>query len=260
MFIAYATSPGKVAADGRGKHSPFTSGLLKYIKTPDLEVGPMFARVRRHVFRATGKVQRTWDTSGLIDPFYMNRHTPAGNKRVATFYRPEPESRREEIYTKPLLQQPEENRLQSVRTRVRDKAKKSGKVIKKTRRKNRTRKNTAKKSRPKARVRKRATKKTRSKARSRKKAVKKSRPKARTKKKVTRKAKPRVRVRKKVAKKSKPKVRAKKRVVRKTKPKAKPKRRVAKKKTVRKRRTARARPAPRRNTGGSPTSNGFVGF
>ncbi len=33
-IIAFATSPGKVAADGVGENSPFTSALVKAIRTP----------------------------------------------------------------------------------------------------------------------------------------------------------------------------------------------------------------------------------
>src|SRR5207302_2776572 len=37
-YLAFATAPGVVAADGNGAHSPFTEAVLKYIETPGLEL------------------------------------------------------------------------------------------------------------------------------------------------------------------------------------------------------------------------------
>ena len=41
-LIAYATSPGKTAADGEGRHSPYTAQLLRHLPTPGLLVEPLF--------------------------------------------------------------------------------------------------------------------------------------------------------------------------------------------------------------------------
>ncbi len=71
MLIAYATDPGRVAADGDGQDSPFTSALLKYIATPGLDVRQMLTRVRFDVLRATNPKQRPWTTESLDSDFYF---------------------------------------------------------------------------------------------------------------------------------------------------------------------------------------------
>ena len=52
-YVAFATAPGTVAADGTGSHSPFTGALLKFIETPGLEVRQMMSKVRGEVEAAT---------------------------------------------------------------------------------------------------------------------------------------------------------------------------------------------------------------
>jgi hypothetical protein len=70
-YIAFATAPGMVAADGAGPHSPFTAALLKYIETPGLEVRQMMSRVRGDVEAATDDKQIPWDSSSLRGDFYF---------------------------------------------------------------------------------------------------------------------------------------------------------------------------------------------
>ncbi len=57
-LVAYATAPGETAADGRGRNSPFTDGLLRHIATPGMELGEMLQEVRRAVADATRPQQR----------------------------------------------------------------------------------------------------------------------------------------------------------------------------------------------------------
>lgn len=45
-IIAYATSPGEVASDGRGRNGSYTEALLKHITSPDIPIEEMFKRVR----------------------------------------------------------------------------------------------------------------------------------------------------------------------------------------------------------------------
>ncbi|MBW1713086.1 MAG: caspase family protein, partial [Deltaproteobacteria bacterium] len=45
-FIAYATSPGKVAADGPGQHGLFTESLIRHINRPGLTIERLFKAVR----------------------------------------------------------------------------------------------------------------------------------------------------------------------------------------------------------------------
>jgi len=68
-FIAYATAPGAVAADGGGRNGTYTKHLLRYLATPDLLVEQMFKRVRVAVEEETGGVQTPWEASSLQGDF-----------------------------------------------------------------------------------------------------------------------------------------------------------------------------------------------
>ena len=70
-FIAYATEPGGVAADGEGQYGLYTSKLLEHIRTPGLPVELVFRRVRKSVTAATGDAQVPWDASSLRDDFFF---------------------------------------------------------------------------------------------------------------------------------------------------------------------------------------------
>jgi tetratricopeptide (TPR) repeat protein len=72
-LITFATSPDTVALDGDGRNSPFTAALLKYIRTPGLEVRSMLTRVRAEVIRATREKQVPWDHSSLTGEFYFKQ-------------------------------------------------------------------------------------------------------------------------------------------------------------------------------------------
>ena len=66
-LICFATSPGRVALDGTGQHSPFTDALLDHLGTPGLEFRQVLTRVRRRVLVATDGQQIPWDISSLIN-------------------------------------------------------------------------------------------------------------------------------------------------------------------------------------------------
>ncbi len=70
-LVIYATAPGSVAADGKGRNGIFTGSLLHHIKTPGIEVREMLTRVRREVMAATGGEQIPWDSSSLTAGFYF---------------------------------------------------------------------------------------------------------------------------------------------------------------------------------------------
>jgi hypothetical protein len=81
-LIAYATAPGKVALDGTGNNSPYTTALLRHIKTPNLNVEQMFKQVREDVLQQTNGKQTPWESSSLIGTFAFNSKTD--NSTVAT--------------------------------------------------------------------------------------------------------------------------------------------------------------------------------
>ena len=78
-FIAYATSPGDVAADGEGSNSPYTMALTKAMLKPGISVERMFRNVRNDVRAMTNNDQTPWESSSLIgDDFFFNTAaTPA---------------------------------------------------------------------------------------------------------------------------------------------------------------------------------------
>jgi uncharacterized caspase-like protein len=70
-FIAYATAPGKTAADGDGKHGLFTQELLKQINEPGVELAKLFMRVRANVAAKSSDAQMPWDSSSMVGEFYF---------------------------------------------------------------------------------------------------------------------------------------------------------------------------------------------
>jgi len=70
-LIAFATSPGNVALDGRGANSPFTAALLQHLATPGLEVRSLMGRVRQSVRLETQGRQLPWDSSSLEGEFFF---------------------------------------------------------------------------------------------------------------------------------------------------------------------------------------------
>ena len=69
--IAYATSPGDVAADGNGKNGTYTKYLLKYLREPGLEIGQFFKKVGKDVAAETGEKQMPWMHSKFYGDFYF---------------------------------------------------------------------------------------------------------------------------------------------------------------------------------------------
>ncbi len=59
-LIAFATAPGDVAADGRGRNSPFTEALLTYLPTPGEDIRTVFGLVRERVEETTKRKQTPW--------------------------------------------------------------------------------------------------------------------------------------------------------------------------------------------------------
>ena len=64
-LVAYATSPGDVAADGTGQNSPYTAALAHMMKRPGLTVEQMFRSVRNILHERTGERQTPWESSSL---------------------------------------------------------------------------------------------------------------------------------------------------------------------------------------------------
>lgn len=71
-FISFATASGNVAADGNGRNSPYTAGVLQHIQTPNLSIETMFNNVRKTVFENTRGKQRPREDNSLIGTFSFN--------------------------------------------------------------------------------------------------------------------------------------------------------------------------------------------
>jgi len=92
-LIAYATAPGRVAADGEGANGLYTSELLKALRTPGLKVEDVFKQVRINVARASNGAQTPWEASSLIGDFYFvapppptAANTPPSNAAEVAFW------------------------------------------------------------------------------------------------------------------------------------------------------------------------------
>jgi formylglycine-generating enzyme required for sulfatase activity len=70
-MIAYATRPGKVAADGTGANSPYTRALAKAMVKPGLTLSDVFIETRNTVMASTGGNQVPWEEGGLTSRFYL---------------------------------------------------------------------------------------------------------------------------------------------------------------------------------------------
>jgi len=70
-LIAYATAPGRTAADGDGANGVYTEEMLRVLRTPGLKVEDVLKRVRAGVVQRTNGLQTPWDASSLIGDFYF---------------------------------------------------------------------------------------------------------------------------------------------------------------------------------------------
>jgi Caspase domain len=71
-LIAFATSPGEVAADGLNRNGSYTEALLKHIDTLDIPVEDLFKRVRNTLSLRTDGKQTSWEHTSLVGDFYFN--------------------------------------------------------------------------------------------------------------------------------------------------------------------------------------------
>ncbi|MBN1250964.1 MAG: caspase family protein [Bacteroidales bacterium] len=72
-FLAFATAPGSVAADGTGSNGLYTQEILKAVSTPGWKIEDVFKEVRRNVYQLSGKQQTPWENSSIFDDFYFQK-------------------------------------------------------------------------------------------------------------------------------------------------------------------------------------------
>jgi len=75
-IIAFATSPGEKASDGKGSNGAYTSALLKHIDEQNLSIEEMFKRVRNTVSVITHTRQTSWEHTSLMGGFCFNSSIP----------------------------------------------------------------------------------------------------------------------------------------------------------------------------------------
>ena len=72
-YIAYATAPGAVAADGIGNNSPYSVALASAIKKRGITIEQVFKQARKSVLESTNSKQVPWETSSITGNFYFNK-------------------------------------------------------------------------------------------------------------------------------------------------------------------------------------------
>ena len=84
-FVAFATAPGGVTADGveGATNSPFTAALLKHIGAKGKSVSDMMIEVRNDVEVATLRKQVPWDQSSLREQFYFVPPVAQGRQELS---------------------------------------------------------------------------------------------------------------------------------------------------------------------------------
>ncbi len=71
-IIAYSTSPGDVALDGKERNSPYTSALLRTLDIPGLSINEFFPEVTSKVIEETGEKQIPWYSSSMNGKYSLN--------------------------------------------------------------------------------------------------------------------------------------------------------------------------------------------
>jgi hypothetical protein len=71
LFVAFATQPGNVTADGKGDNSPFSLALAAQIPEDGQSISDMMINVRNMVEEKTLHRQTPWDQSSLRSQFYF---------------------------------------------------------------------------------------------------------------------------------------------------------------------------------------------
>ncbi|MET0333882.1 MAG: caspase family protein [Rhizobacter sp.] len=80
-LVAFATAPGKVALDGKGRNGVYTKHLLANLNAPGMRVEDVFKRVRIGVTEESQGQQVPWENTSLTGDFFFN--PPTGEAAAA---------------------------------------------------------------------------------------------------------------------------------------------------------------------------------
>ncbi|MGI9382011.1 MAG: caspase family protein [Methyloligellaceae bacterium] len=72
-MIAFATQPGNVALDGKGRNSPFTTALLRHIEAEGKTISEIMIAVRNDVLKQSNGEQVPWEHSSLTGQFFFKK-------------------------------------------------------------------------------------------------------------------------------------------------------------------------------------------
>ncbi len=72
ILIAYSTAPGKQAADGEGRNSPYTKALIQSMQEKGSPLEKVFKNVIKSVKNETGGKQIPWVSSSVDGDFYFS--------------------------------------------------------------------------------------------------------------------------------------------------------------------------------------------
>ena len=87
-LVAYAAREGTVAADGKGRNSPYAAALIKAIKTDGLEIGKLLRQVRDDVLSATGGIQEPFVYGSLsAEDWYFRKPVPVATRSEGPIWR-----------------------------------------------------------------------------------------------------------------------------------------------------------------------------
>ncbi len=89
-LVAYATGPGKVAADGDGRNGLYTEQLIRHLRTPGLKLEEVFKRVRIDVQRLSGGKQVPWENTSVTGDFYFAGAAPSTHPAPIASTQPRP--------------------------------------------------------------------------------------------------------------------------------------------------------------------------
>ncbi|WP_319583414.1 caspase family protein [uncultured Pseudodesulfovibrio sp.] len=93
-LVAFATSPGKVAADGEGRNGLYTKHLLQHLRDPKLSIREILLKTRVDVVNETNRRQVPWDSSSLLAEVYLTGAVTDG-ARTAPVPAPQPAAPRD---------------------------------------------------------------------------------------------------------------------------------------------------------------------
>jgi hypothetical protein len=114
-FIAFATAPGSVAADGAGDNGVYTKYLVAEMAVPGLPIEQVFKQVRNSVMAETKGRQIPWESSSLRGEFsFLPGAAPSVAEAVAAALKREREVQQAELQRLQLALERQQKQLEAL--------------------------------------------------------------------------------------------------------------------------------------------------